>query len=70
MARPAQVERLDTVVISTQHAPEIAISDLREAVIEEIIKPTLPGHLVDAETKFYVNPTGRFVIGGPAGTRA
>lgn len=61
------VKRLDTVVISTQHAPEIAISDLREAVIEEIIKPTLPGHLVDAETKFYVNPTGRFVIGGPAG---
>ena len=61
------VKRLDTVVISTQHAPEIAIADLREAVIEEIIKPTLPGHLVDAETKFYVNPTGRFVIGGPAG---
>ena len=62
-----QVKRIDSVVISTQHAEEIAINDLREAVIEEIIKPTLPAELLDAETKFYVNPTGRFVIGGPVG---
>ena len=61
------VERIDTVVVSTQHAAEIEIKDLREAVIEEIIKPTLPENLLDNNTKFYVNPTGRFVIGGPMG---
>ena len=61
------VERIDTVVVSTQHAADIEIKDLREAVIEEIIKPTLPGQLLDKDTKFYVNPTGRFVIGGPMG---
>ena len=62
-----QVERIDTVVISTQHSEDIAIGDLREAVIEEIIKPTLPANLVDGDTRFLVNPTGRFVIGGPVG---
>jgi len=62
-----QVERFDTIVISTQHSEEIGIDDLREAVIEEIIKPTLPAHLVDGSTRFLVNPTGRFVIGGPVG---
>ncbi len=62
-----QVERFDTVVISTQHSEEIAIETLREAVIEEIIKPTLPANLVDCNTRFLVNPTGRFVIGGPVG---
>ena len=62
-----QVERFDTVVISTQHSEEISIETLREAVIEEIIKPTLPAHLVDGNTRFLVNPTGRFVIGGPVG---
>ena len=61
------VDKIDTVVISTQHAADIAISDLREAVIEEIIKPNLPSRLLDDKTKFYVNPTGRFVIGGPVG---
>ncbi len=61
------VERIDTVVVSTQHAADIEIKDLREAVIEEIIKPTLPEQLLDKNTKFYVNPTGRFVIGGPMG---
>ena len=61
------VDKIDTVVISTQHAADIAISDLREAVIEEIIKPNLPSRLLDDQTKFYVNPTGRFVIGGPVG---
>ena len=62
-----QVERIDTVVISTQHSEDIAIEALREAVIEEIIKPTLPGNLIDGQTRFLVNPTGRFVIGGPVG---
>jgi len=62
-----QVERIDTVVVSTQHAEEIAIGDLREAIVETVIKPTLPANLVDGETRFLVNPTGRFVIGGPVG---
>ena len=62
-----EVKRIDTVVVSTQHDPEIAIDDLRSSVIETIIRPTLPKELLDAGTKFYVNPTGRFVIGGPVG---
>ena len=61
-----QVERIDTVVVSTQHAADISIQDLREAVIEQVIKPTLPVRLLDNDTRFYVNPTGRFVLGGPA----
>ena len=61
------VKRIDTVVVSTQHAPEISIGELRDAVIETVIKENLPNRLLDAETKFYVNPTGRFVIGGPVG---
>ena len=61
------VERIDTVVVSTQHAADIRISDLREAVVEEVIKPNLPSRLLDENTKFLVNPTGRFVIGGPVG---
>jgi len=60
-------ERIDTVVVSTQHDPEIPIDDLRHAVIESVIRPNLPKHLLDGDTKFYVNPTGRFVIGGPVG---
>ena len=60
-------ERIDTVVVSTQHAPDIAIEDLRAQVIEKIIQPNLPSRLLDESTKYYVNPTGRFVIGGPAG---
>jgi S-adenosylmethionine synthetase len=54
-------------VLSTQHAPEIELSMLREAVIEEVIKPTLPADLIKGDIKFLVNPTGRFVIGGPQG---
>ena len=61
------VERIDTVVISTQHSEDIAIETLREAIVDEIIKPTLPAELIDGQTKFLVNPTGRFVIGGPVG---
>ncbi len=58
---------IDAVVLSTQHSAEISQSDLHEAVMEEIIKPVLPEQWVDANTKYYINPTGRFVIGGPVG---
>ena len=58
---------IDSVVVSTQHSPDIPIDMLREAVIESIIKPNLPGRLLSGNTKYYVNPTGRFVIGGPVG---
>ena len=66
-AADGSVERIDTVVVSTQHAAEIAISELREAVIEEVIKPNIPAELLDENTKYYINPTGRFVVGGPQG---
>lgn len=58
---------IDTVVLSTQHSPDISLEKLREAVIEEIIKPVLPKELIKGEIKYLVNPTGRFVIGGPQG---
>jgi S-adenosylmethionine synthetase len=58
---------IDTVVLSTQHAPEMELKDIREAAIEEIIKPILPKELIKGDIKFLVNPTGRFVIGGPQG---
>jgi len=58
---------VDTVVLSTHHAPDIAYDQLREAVIEEIIKPVLPKALLQGEVKYLVNPTGRFVVGGPQG---
>jgi S-adenosylmethionine synthetase len=60
-------DSIDTVVLSTQHDEEIALEKLREAVIEEIIKPVLPKHLIKGAINFLVNPTGRFVIGGPQG---
>lgn len=59
--------KIDTVLMSTQHAPEMELKDIREAVIEEIIKPTLPQEFIKGDIKFLVNPTGRFVIGGPQG---
>ncbi len=62
-----QVKRIDTVVLSTQHDPDIAYETLKAAVIDEIIKPVLPANMITAETKYLVNPTGRFVIGGPQG---
>lgn len=58
---------IDSVVLSTQHREEINLKVLQEAVMEEIIKPVLPGHWVDENTKYFINPTGRFVIGGPHG---
>ena len=60
-------KRIDTVVLSTQHSPEIDLKTLREAVIEEIIQPILPKSLIQGDIKFLINPTGRFVIGGPQG---
>ncbi len=62
--RPA---RVDTVLISTQHAPEISHSEIREALIEHVINPVIPPELLNGNPKIYVNPTGRFVIGGPQG---
>ena len=61
------VERIDAVVVSTQHSEEIDIETLRREIIEHVIRHTLPAELLDAETKFFVNPTGRFVVGGPVG---
>ncbi|MFU8772848.1 MAG: methionine adenosyltransferase, partial [Anaerolineales bacterium] len=60
-------KRVDTVLISTQHAPEISPEDLRQAIVEHVIKPVLPPDMVDDHLKIYTNPTGRFVIGGPMG---
>ena len=59
--------KIDTVLVSTQHAPEMSLEAIREAVIEEIIKPMLPKELIKGDIKFLVNPTGRFVVGGPQG---
>jgi S-adenosylmethionine synthetase len=58
---------INAVVLSSQHAPEISMEDLREGVLEEIIKPILPANLLSADTKYHINPTGRFEIGGPMG---
>jgi S-adenosylmethionine synthetase len=62
-----KVHSVDTVVVSTQHAPEMQHAAIREAVIEEIIKPVLPKELIKGEIKYLINPTGRFVVGGPQG---
>lgn len=62
-----KAKAIDTVVVSTQHAPEMELDQIREAVIEEIIKPVIPNHLIQGEINYLVNPTGRFVVGGPQG---
>ncbi|OCG25064.1 methionine adenosyltransferase [Gilliamella sp. wkB108] len=62
-----QIKGVDTVVLSTQHSPDIEQKALHEAVMEEIIKPTLPAEWLTSRTKYFINPTGRFVIGGPMG---
>jgi len=59
--------RIDAVVISTQHAESVSIEELRAAILKHVIQATLPSHLLDADTKYHINPTGRFVIGGPMG---
>ena len=59
--------RVDTIVVSAQHSPEVAIEQLRADIIEKVIRPIVPAALLDADTKYLINPTGRFVIGGPQG---
>ena len=59
--------RVDTIVISSQHAPEVSNEQIRKDIIEKVIAPIVPAEMLDAETKYYINPTGRFVIGGPQG---
>ena len=59
--------RIDTIVISSQHAPEVELADIRRDLIQKVIRPTVPKELLDENTRFFVNPTGRFVVGGPQG---
>ena len=59
--------RVDTIVISTQHAPEATIDMIRRDLLEQVVRPVIPAELLDERTKYYINPTGRFVIGGPQG---
>ena len=59
--------RVDTVVVSTQHADDIPLEQIREDIIREVVQPVVPAHLLDEKTRYFVNPTGRFVVGGPAG---
>ncbi|MCL2227236.1 MAG: methionine adenosyltransferase [Oscillospiraceae bacterium] len=65
--REKKVIGIPAIVVSTQHEPDVSTEELREAVIESVIKPVIPSNLITKDTKFYVNPTGRFVIGGPVG---
>jgi S-adenosylmethionine synthetase len=60
-------KRVDTVVLSAQHKPDVSHDDLKEAIIEEVIKKVIPQEMTDGDTRYYINPTGRFVIGGPMG---
>lgn len=62
-----KISRISTVVVSAQHSPDIGTNELRDAIISKIVKPTLPSHLLDNETVYLINPTGRFIIGGPVG---
>ena len=59
--------RIDTIVVSTQHSEDISLEQIREDIIREVVQPIVPAELLDENTKYFVNPTGRFVIGGPAG---
>ena len=62
-----QPKRIEAVVLSSQHSPDVSYDDLKEGIMEEIIKPILPAEMLDDKTKYFINPTGRFVIGGPVG---
>jgi S-adenosylmethionine synthetase len=65
--RDGRPVRVDTVVISTQHSDQVATKDLHDSIMEQVIRPIVPANMLDAKTKYYINPTGRFVIGGPMG---
>src|SRR5262249_18995101 len=65
--RDGKPARVDCVVISTQHSDDVSTDTLRSAVVEQVIRPIVPAHMLDSRTKFHINPTGRFVIGGPMG---
>ncbi|NBW98698.1 methionine adenosyltransferase [bacterium] len=60
-------KRVDAIVVSTQHSPEVSYDELKNAVMEEVVNKVIPGNLIDTRTKFFINPTGRFVVGGPMG---
>ncbi|MCO4753000.1 MAG: methionine adenosyltransferase [Bacteriovoracaceae bacterium] len=62
-----QIKRIEAIVVSTQHAPEISQKEIHEAIREEVINKIVPADMIDAKTNFYINPTGKFVIGGPMG---
>jgi S-adenosylmethionine synthetase len=62
-----QPKRVDTIVVSSQHKPDVTHEDLREAIIEEVIKKVIPADMIDGDTRYFINPTGRFVVGGPMG---
>ncbi len=59
--------RVDTVVVSSQHAPDVTYENLKESIIEEVVRKVIPANLLDENTKYFINPTGRFVVGGPMG---
>ncbi len=59
--------RVDAVVVSSQHTPEVSYDELRESIIDQVVKPVIPAEMMDQDTKFFINPTGRFVVGGPMG---
>ena len=61
------MKRVDAVVVSTQHSPDVSYDELKTAVMEEVVSKAIPAKLLDAKTKYYINPTGRFVVGGPMG---
>ncbi|CCK81430.1 methionine adenosyltransferase [Desulfobacula toluolica] len=62
-----QPKRVDTVVVSTQHSPDVSYDDLKAAIIKEVIRKVIPEEMIDGDTRFFINPTGRFVVGGPMG---
>ena len=62
-----QPVRVDTVVLSTQHSPDVTLEQIRKDLVEQVVKPVVPAQLLDEQTKYYINPTGRFVVGGPQG---